>query len=383
MELLYNEWMIKRSYEPLEPYVQPNKALLIYGPRRSGKTTLLQSYLSQTEWKTRLISGDDIRAQQILSSQDFQKILAFVEGYQLLAIDEAQEIPNIGMGLKILVDQAPDLRIIATGSSSFELAGQVGEPLTGRKRTLLLYPIAQLELLTASNRFELHEQLADTLVFGSYPEVLLAPGRSEKIAILTEIANSYLLKDILMLDRVKSSRTISDLLKMLAFQVGSEVSYNELATSLSVDTKTIQRYLDLLEKAFVIYRLNGFSRNLRQEITNKSKYYFFDNGIRNALIAQFNGLDQRNDIGPLWENFVFIERLKRRTYTPIYANNYFWRTYQQQEIDLVEEREGNLFAFKMKWSPKKASSAPKLWLETYPQAEYTIITPENYQDFIA
>jgi predicted AAA+ superfamily ATPase len=382
MELLYNKFMIKRSYEPLDQYVQPNKALLIYGPRRSGKTTLLQNYLSQTDLKTKLVSGDDIRAQQILSSQDFREMLAFVEGYQLLAIDEAQEIPNIGMGLKILVDQAPGLRIIATGSSSFELAGQVGEPLTGRKRTLLLYPIAQSELLSSFNRFELREQLADYMVFGAYPEVLTAPNRAEKIAILNEIANSYLLKDILVLDRVKSSRTISDLLKMLAFQVGSEVSFNELATNLGVDTKTVQRYLDLLEKAFVLYRLNGFSRNLRQEITNKSKYFFYDNGIRNALIAQFNGLDQRNDIGQLWENFVFIERMKKRTYASIYANVYFWRTYQGQEIDLVEEREGNLFGFEMKWSAKKAPASPKLWMETYPNSEYEVITPDNYLEFI-
>jgi uncharacterized protein len=382
MELAYNYAMIERSYEPLDQYVHPNKALLIYGPRRCGKTTLLLSYLSQTSLKTKLISGDDIQVQHILSSQDFREILAFVEGYQLLAIDEAQEIPNIGMGLKILVDHASGLSIIATGSSSFELAGQVGEPLTGRKRTLVLYPIAQAELLTIRNRYELHQELADYLVFGAYPEVILAPKRLDKIAILTEIANSYLLKDILALERIRNSRTVSDLLKMLAFQVGSEVSFNELATNLQVDTKTVQRYLDLLEKAFVIYRLNGFSRNLRQEITNKAKYYFYDNGIRNALVAQFNGLDQRNDLGLLWENFIFMERMKLRTYKQIYANTYFWRTYQGQEIDLVEEREGNLFGFEMKWSVKKATPPPKLWGEAYPNAQYEVITPENYQDFI-
>ena len=382
MELKYNGMMIKRCYEPLDRYIQPNKVLLIYGPRRTGKTTLLQSYLSQTSLKTKLVSGEDIRAQQVLSSQDFREILAFVEGYTLLAIDEAQEIPNIGMGLKILVDQAAGLNIIATGSSSFELAGQVGEPLTGRKRTLALYPIAQAELSAIYNRNELRERLTDYLVFGAYPEVLMAGTRSEKIEILTEIANSYLLKDVLALERVKNSRTITDLLKMLAFQIGSEVSLNELATNTHVDTKTVQRYLDLLEKAFVVYRLNGYSRNLRQEITNKAKYYFYDNGIRNALIAQFNGLDQRNDIGMLWENFIFIERMKRRSYAPIYANIYFWRTYQGQEIDLVEEREGKLFGYEMKWSSRKTKPAPKLWTETYPEAEYEVITPENYLDFV-
>ena len=383
MEMAYNLTMIKRKYEPLDQFIQPNKALLIYGPRRVGKTTLLQNYLSQTALKTKLVSGDDIRARQILSSQNFREMRAYVEGYELLAIDEAQEIPNVGMGLKILVDQVPGLRIIATGSSSFELTGQIGEPLTGRKLTLVLYPIAQSELLSSHNHFELREQIADYLVFGAYPEVITAQSRSEKIAIVTEIANSYLLKDILALDRVKNSRTVLDLLRMLAFQVGSEVSYSELAQNLGIDTKTVQRYLDLLEKVFVLYRLYGYSRNLRQEISNKSKYYFYDNGIRNALIAQFNGLEQRNDVGQLWENFIFIERMKQRTYTPIYANVYFWRTYQGQEIDLLEEREGNLFGFETKWSTKKTVVPPKLWKVTYPDAKYQVVTPENYLDFIA
>jgi uncharacterized protein len=375
--------MITRSYEPLEQYLQPNKVLIIYGPRRSGKTTLLQTFLAKTNLKTRLTSGDDIRIQQILGSQDFRQILGYAEGYDLVAVDEAQEIPNVGMGLKILVDQIPGIRVIATGSSSFELAGQVGEPLTGRKRTLILYPIGQSELLSIYNRYDLRDRLDEFLIFGSYPEVILAANRAEKISIITEIANSYLLKDILVLDRIKSSRTLLDLLRFLAFQVGSEVSFHELATNLGVDVKTVKRYLDLLEKAFVVYRLGAFSRNLRQEITNKSKYYFLDNGIRNALIAQFNSLEQRNDVGQLWENFVFVERMKKRAHTPIFANIYFWRTYDRQEIDLVEEREGVLLGYEAKWSSKKGHKSPRLWLETYSNAEYKVITPENYLDFIA
>jgi len=375
--------MITRAYEPLEQYLQPNKVLIIYGPRRSGKTTLLQSFLAKTNLKTRLTSGDDIRIQQILGSQDFRQILGYAEGYDLIAVDEAQEIPNVGMGLKILVDQIPGIRVIATGSSSFELAGQVGEPLTGRKRTLTLYPIAQTELLSNYNRYDLRDRLDEYLIFGSYPEVILAANRAEKISIITEIANSYLLKDILILGRIKSSRTLLDLLRFLAFQVGSEVSFHELSTNLGVDAKTVKRYLDLLEKAFVVYRLGAFNRNLRQEITNKSKYYFLDNGIRNALIAQFNGLEQRNDIGQLWENFVFVERMKKRAYTPIYANIYFWRTYDQQEIDLVEEREGVLQGYEAKWSSKKGLRSPRWWLKTYSNAEYKVITPENYLDFVA
>ena len=382
MGLPYTASMFKRSYEPLDNHLQPNKVLVIYGPRRVGKTTLLQAYLSQTSLKYKLDSGDNIRTQQILSSQDFDQILPYVEGYELLAIDEAQNIPNIGMGLKIIVDQAPGIRVIVTGSSSFELAGQVGEPLTGRKFTLSLYPLAQSELLSIHNKFELKEHLADYLVYGTYPEVLLAPTRQARVTALTEIADSYLLKDILAFDRVRNSRTLLDLLKLLAFQVGSEVSINELATQLAADVKTLQRYLDLLEKAFVIVRLGGFSRNLRQEVVNKSKYYFLDNGIRNAVIAQFNGLEQRNDIGALWENFMFMERLKYRTYRPLHANMYSWRTYDRQEIDLVEERGGRLYGYEFKWSPNKIIPAPKSWIGTYSNASFEVIHPDNYQGFV-
>ena len=382
MVLRYDGFMIRRDYEPLDNFLQPNKVLVIYGPRRSGKTTLLQSFLQQTNLNTHMVSGDDIRVQQVLSSQDFRQIVEFAEGYELVAIDEAQEIPNVGMGLKILVDQVPGMRVIATGSSSFEHSGQVGEPLTGRKRTLILYPISQSELLTQHNRFELRENLESYLVFGSYPEVLLANSRAEKIEIVSEIANAYLLKDILALEKIRNSRTMADLLKLLAFQVGNEASSNELAARLGVDVKTVQRYLDLLEKAFVVFRLGGFSRNLRQEVTRSSKYYFFDNGIRNALIAQFNTLSQRNDVGALWENFVFMERMKFRTYIGVYANVYFWRTYSQQEIDLVEEREGRLIGYEAKWSTRKSVQPPGLWAETYANAEYQVITPENYLDFI-
>ncbi len=375
--------MIRRAYEPLEQQLRPNKALVIFGPRRCGKTTLLKQCLSHTSLRAKLVNGDDIRVQQALGSQDTRQIIALVEGYELLAIDEAQQIPNVGMGLKILVDHAPGLQVIATGSSSFDLAGQVGEPLTGRKRTLTLYPIAQSELLSIYNRYELRERLPDTLVFGAYPEAVLAPTRAEKIEIVTEIASSYLLKDILAFDRVKSARALSDLLKLLAFQVGNEVSLNELATQVGVDVKTVQRYLDLLEKSFVLFRLGGFSRNLRNEVTGKSKYYFFDTGIRNALIAQFNGLDQRNDVGQLWENFVVIERIKHRSYAAIHANAYFWRTYTQQEIDLVEERDGRLFGYEAKWSSRQLRGAPKAWTAAYPDSAHAVVNPENYLDFVS
>ena len=220
------------------------------------------------------------------------------------------------------------------------------------------------------------------MVYGSYPEVIAASTVAAKIETISEIANSYLLKDILTFDRVRSSRTLVDLLKLLAFQVGHEVSLNELASQVAIDVKTVQRYLDLLEKSFVIFRLGGFNRNLRQEVTSKAKYYFFDVGIRNALIAQFNRLDQRSDVGQLWENFVVIERMKRRAYATICANVYFWRTYDGQEVDLVEEREGRLFGYECKWSTKKAITAPRSWRGAYPEAEFSVITPETYQDFV-
>jgi uncharacterized protein len=379
--------MIPRAYEPLDEYVQPNKVLLIYGPRRVGKTTLLQNYLAKTDFTYKLDSGDNIQTQHLLGSQDFSQILPYVAGYQLLAIDEAQEIPHIGKALKIIVDQVPDIRVIVTGSSSFELAGQTGEPLTGRKRTLSLYPIAQTELLAPGmpygfNRYELRQNLPDFLIYGSYPEVIQAETKAERVDILTEIANSYLLKDILAFERVRNSRVLLNLLRLIAFQVGGEVSYAELATKVGVDVKTVQRYLDLLEKAFVLYRLTGFSRNLRKEITRHAKYYFWDNGIRNAVVAQFNPLEQRNDVGQLWENFFFIERLKYRTYQAMSANVYFWRTYDQQEIDIVEERDGKLFGYECRWSTKKSVSPPSDWARAYPEAEFTAVTPENYLSFV-
>ena len=375
--------MISRAYEPLEERLAVNKALVIFGPRRVGKTTLLKKMLDETKLNYKLDSGDNIRTQQVLGSQDFEQILAYAEGYSLIAIDEAQNIANVRMGIKILLDQFPGLRVIVTGSSSFELAGQLGEPLTGRKTTLTLYPIAQSELLMQRNQFELRESLSQFLVYGAYPEIIQAATNQDRIDLLMEIANSYLLKDILAFDRIKSSRNLLDLLKLLAYQVGEKVSLAEVSTQLGVDVKTVKRYLDLLEKSFVVFRMNGFSRNLRQEVTNKAKYYFYDNGIRNAIISQFNPVADRNDVGALWKNFLQVERLKHRQYSKSYGNMYFWRTYQQQEIDLIEEREGNLFAYEFKWSPNKGGKVPSNWTKTYPNASDQVIHPNNYWKFIA
>lgn len=372
---------IPRIYKELGDYLKSNKVLVLYGPRQVGKTTLLREFLATTPLKYKLDSGDDIKIKEVLGSESFSKIKEYAGGYELIAIDEAQKIKNIGQNLKIMVDQIPDIKIIVTGSSSFELAGQIGEPLTGRKTTLTLFPIAQIELLKMYNLHELKSKLEEYLIYGAYPEVITAKNKKDKIKTINEITNSYLLKDVLELDKIKNSKTLLDLLRLIAFQVGNEVSLSEIGQQLGIDYKTVARYLDILEKAFVLFNLRGFSRNLRKEVTKKSKYYFYDNGVRNALIANFNSIEMRDDIGKLWENFLFTERLKKQAYKNIYSNNYFWRTWDQKEIDMVEEHEGKLFGYEFKWAEKRVKP-PAEWLKTYPNAEFHVVNRENYLDFV-
>ncbi|MFH0854619.1 MAG: AAA family ATPase [Candidatus Falkowbacteria bacterium] len=373
--------MIERFYKNIDKLLKPNRALIIYGPRRIGKTTLLKDYLNKTKYKYLLDTGDNVETGQIFGLPDFEKIIDYAAKYELIAIDEAQMIPNVGSGLKILVDHVPNIKVIATGSSSFDLANQVGEPLTGRKITINLYPILQLELLSIFNKYELKKNLHDFLIFGSYPEVITAKTRIEKITIIKEIVTSYLLKDVLAFERIKSPKVLLDLIKLLAFQIGSEVSFNELATKLSINARTVARYIDLLEKSFIIVNLGSFSRNLRKEVTRKNKYYFLDNGIRNGVIDQFNDLDKRDDIGKLWENFIIMERIKMLDYKKIYGHLYFWRTYEQKEIDIVEERDGKLSGYEIKWKKDKIKP-PKDWLATYKNAEYKVISQDNYLDYV-
>ena len=373
--------MIERFYKNIDKLLKPNRALIIYGPRRIGKTTLLNSYLNKTKYKYLLDTGDNVETRQIFALPDFEKIIDYAANYELIAIDEAQLIPNVGSGLKILVDYVPNIKVIATGSSSFDLANQVGEPLTGRKITINLYPILQLELLSIFNKYELKKNLPEFLIFGSYPEVITAKTRMEKMTVIKEIVNSYLFKDILAFERIKSPKVLLDLIKLLAFQIGSEVSFNELAAQLSINARTVARYIDLLEKSFVIVNLGSFNRNLRKEVTRKNKYYFLDNGIRNGVIDQFNDLDKRDDIGKLWENFIVMERMKMLDYKKIYGHLYFWRTYEQKEIDIVEERDGKLAGYDIKWKKDKIKP-PKDWLATYKNAEYKVINQDNYLDYV-
>jgi len=373
---------IPRIYQNLSKYLKPNKAVVIYGPRQVGKTTLIQDYLSDCKMKYKLTSGENIKVQNIFNSQDFDAIKEYAQDYELIVIDEAQKIKGIGQGLKILVDHVPGIKIIATGSSSFELAGQIGEPLTGRKKTLNLFPVSQIELSQLYNPSEIKEKLSEWLIYGCYPEVVATKNINKKKELLEEVSQSYLLKDILELEKVKSSKILLDMLRLLAFQVGNEVSLTEIAQQVGIDYKTVARYLDLFEKSFVIYNLRGYSKNLRKEVTRKSKYYFYDNGIRNAIISNFNSLELRNDIGSLWENFIFMERLKKRGYRNIFANCYFWRTWDQKEIDLIEEREGKLYGYEIKWREEKLKP-PKDWIENYKNADFKVITKKNYLEFVS
>lgn len=373
--------MIERFYK-LDKLIKPGKVLIIYGPRQVGKTTLLENFLSKTKLKYRLESGENFRIRQIISSQDFDLLNEFAEGYELIAIDEAQSIPDVGLGLKILIDQNKKLSVVITGSSSFEISKKTGEPLTGRKRTIILFPIAHLELLNTRSPFDLKEKLEEFLLFGSYPEVLTAKSRKEKIEILQELVDSYLLKDILIFDKIKKSQKLFDMLQLLAFQIGKEVSLNELASQIKIDVKTVDRYLDLLEKTFVIKKIGAFGRNLRKEVTTKSKYYFLDNGIRNAIISQFNKISARNDVGELFENFIIMERLKANHYKKRFTKTYFWRTYQNLEIDLIEERNGKLFAYEIKWSDKVKVKKPYEFLSSYENSVFKVINKSNYINFI-
>lgn len=373
--------MIKRFLSNPDTLLKEGKVLIIYGARRVGKTTLVKEWLKNTTLKSLLVSGDNIRVRAVLSSEDFELINEFVARYDLVVVDEAQQVPQIGKGLKIIVDENPKIKVVATGSSSFDLSQQVGEPLTGRKRTVKLFPIAQKELIQHLNRYELKERLKEYLVFGSYPEVLLCETKKEKIRVLTELVESYLLTDILSFERLKNPDQLFKLLKLLAFQVGNLVSLNELGSQLSMNVRTVRRYIDLLEKSFIIYHLGSYSSNLRKEIAKKNKYYFYDNGIRNAVILQMNALSDRSDAGALWENFVMAERIKKLHYEEVFYNRFFWRNYNGREIDLLEEKNGKLKAFEFKWKKTK-TGIPNDFVKKYGNTDFEIIHPGNYLDFI-
>jgi len=360
--------------------LEPKRALVIYGPRRVGKTTMLEEYIkTQAEKKVFSSTGDDIKLRNIFQSEERNRILDFARPYDLIAIDEAQFIPSIGLGTKMMVDAFPEKNIILTGSSSLDLSNKIGEPLTGRHFTLTLFPFSQGEM--SASRFEIENELEKFLIYGSYPEILNEPDVEKKKKILMELVASYLFKDALALEAVRSPDTLLNIVKCLAFQVGSEVSINEVAKTAKTDVKTTAKYIDLLEKMFIIKRVRGFSRNLRNEISKKAKYYFLDNGVRNAIISQFNTLSLRDDVGALWENFIFMELMKKSNITGAFDNYYFWRTHTGQEIDIIKESNGVLTAIECKWSVGN-TPVPSLWKEAYPDASFKIINRCNYLDFV-
>ncbi len=372
----------QKQLENLRKLVVPGKVVVIYGARRVGKTTLLNRYIGDKSTSDILfVNGDDIVARQYLESQSIEKLRDFVGNTSLLIVDEAQYIEKIGLNLKLIIDHVPNIMVVATGSSSFELARDVGEPLTGRKFVLKLFPLAQMEISQIEKRHETQSNLEARLLFGSYPEVVTTRNNHLREEYMREMISSYLFKDILALEGIRYSNKLLRLLQLLAFQIGAQVSLTELGRQLAMSKNTVERYLDLLEKVFVIFRLSGFSRNLRKEITKSHRFFFYDNGIRNALIGNFNPLEIRNDVGQLWENYVIAERMKRQEYLRETTNSYYWRTYDKKEIDLVEERRGKLFGYEIKWTKSRAK-APKEWHDNYPAADFEIINKENYLQYI-
>ena len=363
--------------------VLPNKVLILLGARRVGKTAFIKNYLSNIPKSDYLqLNGEDIDDANLLKERSVNNYSRLLANTKLLVIDEAQNIPDIGLILKLIVDSIDGIKIIATGSSVFDLSNKLGEPLVGRKNTIYLFPLAQMEFSKEENYKITISKLEERLLFGSYPELEQYPDWNDKISYLKEIVNSYLLKDILIFDGIKQSNKILDLLKLIAFQVGQEVSLQELARQLGISKNTVESYLDLLSKVFVIYKVPGFSRNLRKEITKSNRWYFYDNGIRNAIINNFSRLESRTDVGALWENYLASERIKYQNYTQKETINYFWRTYDQQELDWLEEENGNLKGYEFKWNENRKAKIPTAFAKAYSKATFEVINKQNYLDFI-
>lgn len=371
--------MIIRSIQKtVEEKLFKGKAVLLFGPRQVGKSTLIEGILQDKDHL--YLNGDDADVREILTNTTATKLKAIVGNKKILFIDEAQRIQNIGLTLKLFTDQIKDVQVIATGSSAFELSSQVNEPLTGRKYEFMLYPLSFAEMVQDHGLIQEKRLIEHRLVYGYYPEIVTQAG--EEAERLKLLAGSYLYKDLLMLEQVKKPLILEKLLKALALQIGSEVSYQELGQTIGSDSKTVDKYIDLLEKAFVVFRVPAFSRNVRNEIKKGKKVYFYDCGIRNAILNNFKTMGSRTDIGALWENFLFAERMKYLRYQNQDTTLYFWRTIQQQEIDLIEDDGENLSAYEFKWNFKAKVRFPQTFINNYPAAKTFVVTPANIEEFL-
>jgi hypothetical protein len=367
----------------LQDALIPGKIHVLYGPRQVGKTTLAKDLLSLVSLRSRFVNADELVYREALASQSRQRLGEVLGDAELLVIDEAQRVPEIGLNLKILIDSYPQAVILATGSASFDLANKISEPLTGRKLTFNLYPISYGEIRQTLGALEARTQLERWLVWGGYPAIVTTDNPVLRERLLGELVGSYLYRDILELEGIRRAEKIVDLLRLLAFQIGQEVSLAELAASLALNRQTVERYLDLLEKVFVIFKVGGFSRNLRKEVTKNPRYYFYDNGVRNSLIQNFNPLTLRNDAGQLWENYLIIERRKANQAAGRAVNAYFWRTYDQKEIDCIEEHGGKLYGYEFKWQGGEIRRATRSeFLNAYPGSELITINRENFEGFL-
>ena len=372
--------MIKRKLQDIiEKKLFDGKAILLMGPRQVGKTTLLKELFGGRE-DVMWLNGDELDVQVLFEGVSATRLRAMFGRKKVIIIDEAQRIPDIGLRLKLVTDQIKDVQLIATGSSAFELATKTGESLTGRKWEYKMYPFSFGEMVDEHGLLEEKRMIPHRLIFGYYPEVVMRLG--EEREILRLLSDSYLYKDVLMSDQINKPDSLVKLLQALAFQVGSQVSYNELAQLCGLDSKTVEKYVVLLEQSYVIFRLNSFSRNLRNELKTSKKIYFYDNGIRNALIANFNQIEGRADRGALWENFLISERKKFLEYNRLWGNSWFWRTKEQKEIDWVEERDGKIIGYEFKWNPDQKVKIPRLFLDSYENSDFRVIHRDNCDSFL-
>lgn len=374
--------MITRQLQKtIEQRMFAGKAIIVIGARQVGKSTLFKMILEKQDCKTLQLNCDEPEVKDMLSGINTAELRLLIADNRIVVIDEAQRVENIGMTLKRITDNFPDVQLLVTGSSSFELQNRLNEPLTGRKLEYHLYPISTSEIMQSQGLLAVKQTLEQRLIFGSYPDILNHADDAKEL--LMNLASSYLYKDLLSLESVRRPALLGKLLTALALQVCSEVSYNELAQTVGTDNKTVEKYIDLLEKCYIIFRLNGFNRNLRTELKKGKKIYFYDNGIRNAILQNFAPLSLRQDTGAMWENFIISERIKANQYAGRYVNSYFWRTTQQQEIDYVEESDGRFSVFEMKWNPRRANTQfPSSFLTAYDVKERAVVTPENWMEWV-